>query len=609
MKPMSTFLGLVRCCYVDKPIAISSTIFLVSQLEKIIDNQCIKFSFSELMNLCENSIGKLEALYSVGNCDLSLEVGNLLLGLCSKQSKVRDMHANGDIQCFLPENSSRVSQNDAQFSMCGKRVMVKESFFDPLARLVCRNPQILMCDRQQSSYVKSSNVILESAHESRIYVQVKAPSHEIVACEIQAEVQVLQPVVVYTEQCFDDENLCSVLISKPVSPRNLCAQKCVVISDQYEVSRQTCYSEVGKCGIFDKIQSRDKFEMCEKTNTDIIFPNILDSQTTSQVLETVETCSLEKATEIQGSKVLESFCTDIDIQCFESMASNYSESLCDSSEIMTVIHETKAVSTMEICEPQTMVMKAEPLSCRVEICNHNTFDANYVQENSVPVHANDKVQWMHVALVSAVLLCAMTKLDNFPIIKHSKPGIFRATEKRNVWDPGIMFSRFKATPSVRPTIFDPGISLFSEQVKTTPAFWMSVFRWLDWIFEFGKSLLQNGKFSSLCDRCKMESFWPVFDPGIDVSYVSKVKVTGTDSGSGLSDPVSLSHGYGGGKHKYQVFDPGIHFSSVLTTTPKKSRFSVFDRITEILVTVVAVVSVQVQVILMENHVFDPGIPL
>ena len=56
--------------YVDKPIAISSAIFLVSQLEKIIDNQCIKFSFSELMNLYENSIGKLEALYSVDNWDL-----------------------------------------------------------------------------------------------------------------------------------------------------------------------------------------------------------------------------------------------------------------------------------------------------------------------------------------------------------------------------------------------------------------------------------------------------------------------------------------------------------------------------------------------------------
>ena len=59
----------------------------------------------------------------------------------------------------------------------------------------------------------------------------------------------------------------------------------------------------------------------------------------------------------------------------------------------------------------------------------------------------------------------------------------------------------------------------------------------------------------------------------------------------------------------QVFDPGIHFGTVLTTTPRKYRSSVFDRITEILVTVVAVVSVQVQVILMENHVFDPGIPL
>ena len=232
-----------------------------------------------------------------------------------------------------------------------------------------------------------------------------------------------------------------------------------------------------------------------------------------------------------------------------------------------------------------------------------------MQEDSVPVHVNDKLQWMHVALVSAVLLCAITKLDNFPIIKHSKPGIFRAPEKRNVWDPGIMFSRFKATPSVRPTIFDPGILLIFDQMKTTPGIWMSVFRWLDWIFEFGNFLLQNRKFSCLCDRCEMESFWPVFDPGIDVSYLSEVKVTGTDSGSGLSDPVSLSHGYGGGKHKYQVFDPGIHFSSVLTTTPRKSRFSVFDRITEILVTVVAVVSVQVQVILMENHVFDPGIPL
>ena len=31
--------------YVDKPIAISSAIFLVSQLEKIMDNQCIKFFF------------------------------------------------------------------------------------------------------------------------------------------------------------------------------------------------------------------------------------------------------------------------------------------------------------------------------------------------------------------------------------------------------------------------------------------------------------------------------------------------------------------------------------------------------------------------------------
>ena len=221
---------------------------------------------------------------------------------------------------------------------------------------------------------------------------------------------------------------------------------------------------------------------------------------------------------------------------------------------------------------------------------------------------NNKLQWMHVALVSAVLLCAMTKLDNFPIIKHSKPGIFRATEKRNVWDPGIMFSRFKATPSVRPTIFDPGISLSSEQVKTTPAFRMSVFRWLDWIFEFGNLLLQNRKFSCLCDRCEMESFWPVFDPGIDVSNVLKVKVkvTGTDSGSGLSDPVSLSHGYGGGKHEYQdsdgkllsqvnwklvdkvsnqVFDPGINFGTVLTTNPRKYRFSLFERITEILVTV------------------------
>ena len=58
----------------------------------------------------------------------------------------------------------------------------------------------------------------------------------------------------------------------------------------------------------------------------------------------------------------------------------------------------------------------------------------------------------------------------------------------------------------------------------------------------------------------------------------------------------------------QVFDPGIHFSSVLTTTPRKSSFSVFDRITEILLTVVAVVGVQVQVaILMENLIFDPGI--
>ena len=34
----------------------------------------------------------------------------------------------------------------------------------------------------------------------------------------------------------------------------------------------------------------------------------------------------------------------------------------------------------------------------------------------------------------------------------------------------------------------------------------------------------------------MESFWPVFDPDIDVSYVSEVKATGTASGSGLSDP-------------------------------------------------------------------------
>ena len=58
----------------------------------------------------------------------------------------------------------------------------------------------------------------------------------------------------------------------------------------------------------------------------------------------------------------------------------------------------------------------------------------------------------------------------------------------------------------------------------------------------------------------------------------------------------------------QVFDPGIHFSSVLTTTPRKSSFSVFDRIAEILLTVVAVVGVQVQVvILMENLIFDPGI--
>ena len=66
--------------------------------------------------------------------------------------------------------------------------------------------------------------------------------------------------------------------------------------------------------------------MCEKTNTDIIFPNILDSQTTSQVLETVETCFLEKAPEIQGSTVFESLCTDFDIQCFESVASNHFES-------------------------------------------------------------------------------------------------------------------------------------------------------------------------------------------------------------------------------------------------------------------------------------------
>ena len=70
----------------------------------IIDNQCIKFSFSELMNLCENSIGKLEALYSVGNCDFSSEVGNLMIGLCSKQSNVRDIHASGDIKCvFCPK--------------------------------------------------------------------------------------------------------------------------------------------------------------------------------------------------------------------------------------------------------------------------------------------------------------------------------------------------------------------------------------------------------------------------------------------------------------------------------------------------------------------------
>ena len=158
--------------------------------------------------------------------------------------------------------------------------------------------------------------------------------------------------------------------------------------------------------------------MCEETNTDI-FPNILDSQTTSQVLETVETSFLEKAPEIQGSMVFESFCTDFDIQCFESVASNHSESLCDSSEIMTVIHETKAVSTMEICEPQTMVMKADSLSSRVEICTQSSFSGNYVEENSVSVHAYEKFQWMHVALVSAALLCAMTKLDNYPIIKHT----------------------------------------------------------------------------------------------------------------------------------------------------------------------------------------------
>ena len=203
------------------------------------------------MNLYENSIGKLEALYSVGNCDFSLEVGSLLIGLCGKQSKVRGMHAYGDVHCFLPEYSSRVSQNDAQLSMCGKCVIVKESFFDPLARLVCRNPHILICDRQQSSYVKSSHVILESAHKSKILVQVKALLHEMMACEMQAKVQVLQPIVFYTEQCLEKEKLCSVFISKSVSPRNLCGQKCVDFSDQCEVSRQTCYSEIDKCGIFE----------------------------------------------------------------------------------------------------------------------------------------------------------------------------------------------------------------------------------------------------------------------------------------------------------------------------------------------------------------------
>ena len=47
---------------------------------------------------------------------------------------------------------------------------------------------------------------------------------------------------------------------------------------------------------------------------------------------------------------------------------------------------------------------------------------------------------------------------------------------------------------------------------------------------------------------------------------------------------------------------------MLATTPRKSSFSVFDRIAEILLAVVAVVGVQVQVvILMENLIFDTGI--